>query len=49
MARIDDQKVKYDGSSNIISGSASIRDTVYDKTVKGRCEHPIIKNLGKVV
>lgn len=49
MAYIDYQKVKYDENGNITSGSASIRDTVYDKNVKGRCSHPLIENLGKVI
>ena len=49
MAHIDLQKIKYDNDGNITSGSASIRDTVYDKTVKGRCTHPLIEKLGKVV
>ena len=49
MAHIDFQKVKYDENGIITSGSASIRDTIYDKTVKGRCTHPLIENLGKVI
>ena len=49
MAHIDFQKVKYDDQGNITSGSASIRDTVYDKNVKGRCTHPLIEKLGKVI
>ena len=49
MAHIDFQKIKYDDQGNITSGSASIRDTVYDKNVKGRCTHPLIEKLGKVL
>ena len=49
MAHIDFQKIKYDDHGNITSGSASIRDTVYDKNVKGRCTHPLIEKLGKVL
>lgn len=49
MAHIDYQKVKYDENGIITSGSASIRDTVYDNSVKGRCTHPLIENLGKVI
>lgn len=49
MAHIDFQKVKYDENGIITSGSASIRDTVYDKSVKGRCTHHLIENLGKVI
>jgi len=49
MAHIDFQKVKYDDQGNITSGSASIRDTVYDKNAKGHCKHPLIENLGKVI
>lgn len=49
MAHIDFQKIKYDDQGNITSGSASIRGTVYDKNVKGRCTHPLIEKLGKVL
>ena len=49
MPHIKKQKVVYNDNGTIRSGSASIVDTVYDNKRKGRCSHPVIEKLGKIV
>ena len=49
MPHIKKQKVVYNDDGTIRSGSASIVDTVYDNKRKGRCSHPVIEKLGKIV
>lgn len=49
MPHIKKQKVVRDDDGSIVSGTASIVDTVYDNKRKGNCAHPVIEKLGKVV
>ena len=43
------QKIKRDEQGNIISGSASLEDTIYVPNVSGHSRHRILESLGKVL
>ena len=49
MAHIKKQKVVFNEDGTVRSGSAAVVDTVYDSKRKGRCSHPVIEKLGKIV
>ncbi len=49
MAFIKVQKLIYNSDGNIVSGSAAIVDTIYDKTRKYKVKHIVIEKLGKVI
>lgn len=49
MPHIKKQKVVYNNDGSVRSGSAAIVDTVYDSKRKGKCSHPVIERLGKII
>lgn len=48
MAYIEFRKIVHDEDGSVKSGSAAIKETVYDSSRKGRCYHPVREKLGKV-
>ena len=49
MAYIRVQNLKINDEGIIISGTASICETIYDKNAKGSCRHEVREKLGKVL
>ena len=49
MAYIKVQNIKINDEGDIISGTASICETIYDSNVKGKCRHEVREKLGKVL
>lgn len=49
MAYIEFRKIVHDEDGSVKSGSAAIKETVYDSSRKGRCYHPVREKLGKVI
>ena len=49
MAFIRVQNLKIDDEGIVVSGTASICETIYDKNVQGSCKHAVREKLGKIL